>query len=356
MSSHGVISEGLIARITEAASQRDHHEADLSAEISWLHEAGALEAAMPVTLRGERGWVDDPVAVAHVMATIGRASLPLGRLYEGHVNAAQLVGLYGTTRLKDACVSKVRGGALLGVWGADGPTPVIARRDGDSFALTGRKTFCSGLGIVDLALISAQHEGGTWLLAVEASDKDRAQPSQWRVSGMRATASGGYDVSGLIVSPDFILGHVNDYYLEPYFLGGMYRMCAVQSGGLNSLVDSFIDHARQRGSSNPEILHHRVGTLLTHALLAKCVTEGLARLIAGGGDPDEIAQRAVLTREGVERCIVESLTIIDRAAGTTVHREETPLSRIVRDISFYIRQGAIDDRLISVGAKAISRM
>ena len=354
MTAATIFSAALLARVAEAAAARDSHGSDLSAEMAWLHAEGALVAALPAPLRVAPGWADDPNAVARELAALGRASLPLGRLYEGHVNAAQLIALYGSGRLKEECVARVRGGAVLGVWGADGEMPVVASRRGNGFALSGRKIFCSGLGLVDLALISARHDGHTFLVALDATDSRRADASDWKVSGMRATASGGYDFSGLAVPDDFILGRADDYYVEPYFLGGMYRMCAVQSGGLDALIGAYIAHARQRAPANPALLHYRVGSLLTQARLAGAVTQGLAALVAEGSDPAEIAQQAVLTREGVERCIVECLTIVERAAGTTVHREATALSRIARDLSFYIRQGAIDDRLVGVGAKAMA--
>ena len=350
-----IFAETLLARISEAASARDNCESNLVSEVAWLHEAGALAAALPTTLGGSAGnWADDPRRIASDLAALGRASLPLGRLFEGHVNAAQLIGVYGSARLKWECAARVRGGALLGVWGADGASPVVARPNDDGFTLSGEKTFCSGLGLVQLALVSARYDGQTWLLAVDATEESRADHSQWRVTGMRATASGGYDASGLVVRSNFILGGGDDYYAEPLFLGGMYRMCAVQAGGLEGLIAAFVEHARQRPPANPAILHYRVGSLLTQALLAEAAVRRLAERVAEGEDAEAIGGQAILTREGVERCIVECLTLIERAGGTSVHREGTTLSRWVRDISLYVRQGAIDDRLISVGAQAVA--
>ena len=353
MNARTTVSPELLARIAAAAPGRDRQGTDLGAEVGWLSAAGALVAALPATLRGAQGWADDPRLVADVMAEIGRASLPLGRLYEGHVNAAQLIALYGSARLKEECVAQVRAGALLGVWGADGEMPVEARRSEQGLTLSGGKAFCSGLGLVQLGLVSACCEGRTLLVALDVTNSARADHAQWRVSGMRATTSGGYDLSGIVVTSDFVLGEPDDYYAEPYFLGGMYRMCAVQLGGLDALISAFVQHA-QRRTKHPAILGLRVGGLLTQALLVRAVTYQLAGLIADRNNPTAVARQAILTREGVERCIVECLAIVGRAGGTSVHREGTALSRIARDLSLYIRQGAIDERLIDVGSAAVA--
>jgi hypothetical protein len=75
----------------------------------------------------------------------------------------------------------------------------------------------------------------------------------------------------------------------------------------------------------------------------------VARTIAQGAPTDEIASDAVLMREGVEHCIVAALEIIERGLGTQLHRENLAVSRLRRDLSFYIRQAAVDERLIAVG-------
>lgn len=344
----------VLAKIEAAAPLRDTFDANLAAEIGWLHAAGALVEALPESLTGAAGWSDDPLALTDLLRAVGRASLPVGRVFEGHINTAQLIGLYGSPSLRSRCVDTVRAGGLLGVWGADGAEPVQAEATGPGFRLHGAKVFCSGLGLVETALISASLDGAIHLFAVDVSDARRADHTDWRVSGMRATRSGGYDFEGVELPADARVGGPEAYFVEPYFLGGMYRMCAVQVGGLEALLDAMVVSLRRRGRASQPLSQHRVGSVAAALAAAIAVTERLARMIAAGDDPAVIAREAVLAREAVERRAVEALEIVERSVGTEAHREGTRISLARRDLSFYLRQAAVDERLIGVGAAYLS--
>ena len=344
-----------LERIREAAPARDaEDDASLTREIGWLHEAGALVGALPESLTGRPSWSDDPRAVADVLRSVGRASLPVGRLFEGHVNAAQLIGLYGECALFEHSVRRVKAGRLLGVWGADGPDPVQAAPFAEGFRLKGAKVFCSGLGVVGTAVVSAALRGEVNLFAVDVTEESRADPSQWRVSGMRATRSGGYDFNRMEVAASQRLGGPGDYYVEPYFLGGMYRICAVQAGGLEALMDALAASLRRRPRASEFMSQHRVGAVASRVSTAIAVTDQLARALVAGCEPRLMAREAVLGREAVERCAVEALEIVERAVGTEAHREATLVSLIRRDLSFYIRQAAVDERLAEVGRQFLN--
>ena len=340
----------VLMRVGAAASERDaEYGAGLGLEVAWLHEAGMLVGAMTKALSGRCGWSDDPLAVAGVLRGVGRSSLPLGRLYEGHLNAAQLVGLYAQPSLQARCAATVGRGGLLGVWGADGAAPVQAGRTPQGFRLQGAKIFCSGLGVVTVAIVSATLDGETRLFAVDVGDDDRADAADWAVSGMRATCSGGYDFEGIDLPADALMGAAGAYFVEPYFLGGMYRICAVQAGGLEALLNALVSSLRHRPRASEFLSQLRVGGVASRVSTAIAVTERVARALRDGLDPSAIAREAVLGREAVERCVVEALEIVERAVGTEAHREATAISLIRRDLSFYIRQAALDERLAGVG-------
>ena len=68
-------------------------------------------------------------------------------------------------------------------------------------------------------------------------DISRADLSDWRAHGMRASATGSYDFSGLAVSANDIIGSEGDYHREPSFSAGAWRFAAVQLGGIERLLD-----------------------------------------------------------------------------------------------------------------------
>jgi hypothetical protein len=337
-------------RIRQAAPRRDQNGDGLGEEIGWLRDLGLLAAALPETMSDVATWSEDPLAMFDLLRRIGATSMPVARLFEGHVNAAQLIGLYASPSLRQRCATAVRAGALLGVWGADGEPPLVAATSDNGFILSGSKSFCSGLGLVETALVSAWMGDHTRLFCVDVRDTSRADHAQWQVSGMRATRSGGYDFDGMVLAPDAAVGGPDAFYAEPYFLGGMYRMCAVQTGGLDELLDQVAASLRTREKAAQPLAQLRVGQIASERALAAHTTQALARRIADAAPPHEIAREAILMREGVERCIVSALAITERCLGTEVHRETTAVSRLRRDLSVYMRQAAVDERLMSVGS------
>lgn len=334
-----------LARIRAAAAQRDREGTGLDVDIGWLRELGLLAGAMP----GISGWSDDPVAICGLLRAIGAASLPVGRLIEGHINAAQLLALYAPDAVRRSCAAAVRDGALLGVWGADGAEPLVAQASASGFVLSGAKCFCSGLGLVDFALVSARDDEGTRLFLIDVRDAARADHGQWDVSGMRATLSGGYDFTGLTIMAGSEIGPANVYFQEPHFLGGMYRLCAVQVGGLDAVLDQTTCALRHRGRGEDALAQYRLGQMASYRALAAQITQGGARRVADRCSPQEVAHEAILMREGVERCVVATLEIVERSLGTTAHRETCAVSRLRRDLSLYIRQAAVDERLMMAG-------
>jgi len=342
--------DAAITAIAAAASGHDRASDSLGADIARLAAVGALVAALPAALTGAASWGDDPAALCVRLRALGRANLAVGRLYEGHVNAAQLIALYGLPSRQAATVADVARGDLLGVWGADGAEPVMGEARGDGFVLTGGKIFCSGLGVVRTALVSVGIDGGTRLFAVDVTDMARADPAAWAMSGMRATGSGDYDFSDMVLPADAALGVVGDYFVEPHFLGGMYRMCAVQVGGIEALMHALIDHLRRRGHGGDPVQQIRLGHAAAQLAMARAATDQLAKAVGDDLPATEIAMLAVLTREAVEQCATAVLGQVERAAGTTAHRHGGDLDRIRRDLGLYLRQAAVDARLTGVGA------
>src|ERR1700721_4058133 len=74
------------------AGEYDEDGAYPAADVAALHEAGLLTAVLPVECGGA-GLTG--LALSEVLRSIGSGSLPLGRLFEGHVNALALVLRYG---------------------------------------------------------------------------------------------------------------------------------------------------------------------------------------------------------------------------------------------------------------------
>ena len=77
------------------AGDYDEDGAYPAADVAALHESGLLTAVLPVKCGGAGL---SGLSLSEVLRSIGSGSLPLGRLFEGHVNALELVLRYGNHR------------------------------------------------------------------------------------------------------------------------------------------------------------------------------------------------------------------------------------------------------------------
>lgn len=338
----------LATAIASRAAAADRGEATLAPDIEDLRHAGLLSAPLCKAAGGiGLCWQADAVLPGlEVLRVLGRANLSVARVYEGHVNAVKLVMLYGTARAQAQMAQAVRAGALMGVWGANGARPVTVRAEGARWRLEGTKRFASGLGLVAFAVLSATDaEGAVRLVVVPADDPGRADPSEWRVSGMRATVSGGFDASGLVVEADAALGGPDDYHREPHFQGGVWRYAAAQLGGLEALVEAARADIAARGRlADPHQAARFARAVMACETGRLWVTAAATSVEAPGAAPAS-ATRAVLARLAVERAAVETMAEMDRALGTAGHFSGHMVERVRRDLTFYLRQAAPDEAL-----------
>ena len=108
----------LLPAIAARGTALDDDRAFPVEEVAALRDIGMLTAPLPRALGGS-GLGMEPEGAAPLckaLRLIGRASLPLGRLYEGHVNALRLVLRYGSRVQSLSAARDAREGRLFGVW------------------------------------------------------------------------------------------------------------------------------------------------------------------------------------------------------------------------------------------------
>lgn len=358
MADRALTTDELEAAIAAHAAACDAGES-LAPDLALLGAQGWRIAPLPVEAGGS-GWAHGVAGVAPLMDALrrlGRANLSVARLFEGHVNAIKLVQLYGTQQQAAEIADAVRDGAWLGVWGADGTPPVTL----DGACLSGVKAFASGLGLIERAIVSVNTPGGAQLTLAHVDDPARADPSSWRVCGMRATVSGTYRFDGLPVQ---LLGQPGDYGREPWFEGGVWRYCAAHLGGAEALRDVAVAHLRERGGlddgqADPDALR-RISRLATLCETARLWIAQAARRTEDGRDGDNgAAAYALLARAVTEDCCTEVMTVTERVLGTAGHRQGHKADRIRRDLSLFLRQADLDGKarraaaaLVGTGGRA----
>lgn len=307
-----------------------------------LIDAGLHLTFAPVASGGER--FADPVArhqaMMDVLRHVGRADLSIGRLFEGHVNALELLGWYGSDAQRRVLGRNLAAGAIYGVWASE-PPPGVALVEADGrTTLRGEKFFASGAGGITQAVVTVQPASGKGRLAlVPADDPARADLSGWRVRGMRATGSGRYSLDGLNIEPDDLIGIPGDYDREPRFTTGAWRFTAVQLGGIEALLVETRSAMRAPARDDP-VQRARFADAVAATRTAYLWVRECA-LRAASDDPDGPAF-ARMTRGVVERAALDVVEMAARITGTLSAMDGTRIDKITRDLSLYLRQGGPD--------------
>lgn len=349
-----------LRHVAARAVPLDEDGAFPSDDLAGLAAIGALVA--PFGAPGRPGLaVGAPEELAEALRIIGHASLPLGRLYEGHVNAAALIARHGTRQQQARARSHAEGGALFGVWNTEGEDGVRLVRQGRRLSLTGAKIFASGAGHIACPLITARNEQDELLMVLPKPDGTaRADLSAWQAHGMRASASGSFRFDGLVVQPEDILGGPGDYHRQPFFSAGAWRFCAVQLGGIERLVDEARGVLRARGRDGDPHQLARMGEAAIAAETARLWVEHAAALAEAddAGTPGA-GERAVayvdLARCAVERAGLEVMQLVQRSIGLSAFLRTSPVERLCRDLSTYLRQPAPDRALCGGAAYVLGR-
>jgi alkylation response protein AidB-like acyl-CoA dehydrogenase len=280
---------------------------------------------------------------------IGRGNLSLGRIFEGHVNGARLVAWYGDSTQRAGLDERLQLGETFGVWNTERPPGVRESPDGSH--LIGEKCFATGAGHIDHAIVTAWlPDGGRRMVLAEAGDPDRADPSGWRVSGMKATLSGTYDLTGLPSRADTRLGAPGDYEREPRFSGGAWRFAAVQLGGVERIVGLLRDHLMATPAGKDPVHRARFALALAQTRSAFLwVREAADRAETDTAGPAEVAF-VRMTRGVVERAGLAAIDAARRSVGTRAFFEDNPLDPACRDLELYLRQPAPDEALDKAAA------
>lgn len=291
---------------------------------------------------------DALLALLRLLHATGREDLPLGRLFEGHVDAMQIVSRYGDAAQRDALARAVAGGARLGVWNADLAGEPL-RLDG--LRLSGGKSFASGAGILSHALVTVDCDEGAGRQLI-LLDLARTPPAIdrrfWNVVGMQRSATHQVRWTEAAIQPGDVVGDPGDYVREPWFSGGALRFAAVQAGGVAALVDRTRDHlvATDR-AADP----HQAGRLATLYGLAETAA-GAVRTAATRWFADEAARLPLVAaaRAAVYEAGGRALGVAQEAVGVQALFVDHPLAATITDLSMYLRQPGPDAQRMRVGA------
>ena len=349
----------LIGRITDAAPATDDDATFPEEVFDWLADAGLLAITLP------GGDLDDQLpntgGLLQLLKRIGSGNLAVGRVYEGHVNALHLIGLYATPDQKRAWYDDAtQQHRLFSVWNTQATDGVRIHAVGNGhYVLDGSKTFCSGAGWIGRPLVTGELVGAErtgWQMGIIPTERAKVIPQDarfWQPLGMRASVSYKLDFTGVELSEDDLLGQPGDYFRQPHFSGGAIRFAAVQLGGAEALFNATRALLVSMNRTDDGFQKTRL------AEMAYLIESGNQWINAAGRKADEWRERgdeterivayANMTRTAIEEICLRVMQLAERSVGARGLMRPLPFERIHRDLTFYLRQPAPDATLADIG-------
>jgi len=342
--------------LARAGCEDDETERFPEKAIALLRQAGCLAAVLPKAWGGRcLGWrATSRTMLLEVLQAIGGVHLSAARLFEGHVNAFQLLWTYGTPAQCDALCSHVRGGGLLGVWNAPSPRGdlILTGDPSAGFRLKGSKAYASGAGYIERPLVTATHAQLGMVMVWPNNAYSTGPAAEWRMQGMRASTTRSVTFDCAIPS-DHVFGAADDYHRQPLFSGGAWRFLTAQLGAGRALLELMRATLVQRARADDPHQRARMAEGAAAIETARLWVEQASRAafdtdLAG---PTVVAQ-VNMARMVVERQLLDVLEIVQRSVGLSAFSRTSELERIARDLATYLRQPAPDSLRDAIGKHA----
>ena len=335
-------------------------------EFNQIAKAGLLVAPLSRSLGGlglgfETGNTE---ALLMLLKEMGRGNLAVGRVYEGHVNALQLIQTFGTPQQIERYAADAHDGKIFGVWNAEAADGVklIPLKDG-RYRLEGSKTFASGCGYVERPFASGALPDGSWQMCIvpmEAVDTI-VDPDWWQPSGMRATVSYKVDFTGVEIGTEDLIGKPGDYFRQPWLSGGVVRFAAVHLGGAEAIFNETRHYLQARGRTDHPSQQERLGKMAIAIESGYLWLRGAAEQVDRyapifGGYPNlpnpqapQLVAYANMVRTTIEQICMDVMQLSERSIGTLGLLPPHPMERLIRDLTLYLRQPAFDAAIANVG-------
>jgi alkylation response protein AidB-like acyl-CoA dehydrogenase len=336
------------------AREADRQAAFPTADIAALRACGALLAPLPLR-HGGLGLGTEPdgaMGLFDLLRLIGCGSMAAGRIVEGHVNALQLICLYGDDARIDRAAEDAARGHLFAIWATEAPPGV---RLGDDGVLTGRKSHGSAAGHATRALITVDHPDRSRLLLVSLPPGERTGPTREVLHGMRATRSGWIDFEFYAPREADWIGQAGDYMREPAFSAGAWRALAVMLGGIQALVGELRAQLHARGRhGNPHQAARIAQALIAQETAFLWVRK--AALLAESDDAraEDVIGYVGLARRAVENAALEAIQLAQRSLGMAALVDANPAELLMRDLATYLRQPALDEAIEEAAAHFVT--
>lgn len=288
-----------------------------------------------------------------LVRAVSRADGSVGRILDGHLSAVERL-LRSAPGVLDAAERSaiVAGRLLLGVWGADPERgegePATMREESDAIRLYGVKTFCSGAGGVQRALVVVRDAAGERRLAYVNLARGVWIDRDWyRADGLRASESHRVVFSGARVLA--LLGGDGEMLREPFFSRDAIRTSATWAGIADGVVAAATSWLRRHGADG------QLTGLAAGRMRVAVATIDRWLDYAGwrAGEDLPLAGTSIEARWAIASACREIMADAATACGSRPLAAGGALSRGRRDLDLFLLQHRLEPKLAAHGTAAI---
>jgi alkylation response protein AidB-like acyl-CoA dehydrogenase len=337
-----------------------------------LFQAGLLAPVVPVEHGGLglgplRG---DAFTLWMITKELAKADLSLARCWEGHANSLVLIDALGSHEQRERWFAGVVGrGEKWVAWSGEpqAAAPGEVRRFGTQvravpggYVVGGSKVFATSAGGAQWAVLLVNPAGpggarhGTspetlLLLACDLSDPSVAiDASWWDPIGMRATVSHLVRFHDTFIPDSQRIGEPGCYLRDGWQTAFIPHYAASFLGAAEAAYEHALDYLRAQGKGTDPYVQQRVAAMFINVETAHLWLRHVARMW-DQGCRQEAQLAGARARYLVEHLAEDTVAQAVRACGARLLMRPSPVERIYRDLSFYIRHDNADHILATAG-------
>lgn len=345
MSATGKTMQGVLGRIAARAGELDRKPRFPTENFVDLTDAGALAPSA-------HGLAHDVWLVRAVAAVDASTA----RILDGHLNGSERLALCTPDPLRSAELAQIREGhLLLGVWGADPVaaegSPAHIARTANGAVLRGVKTFCSGAGGVQRALVIAtdpENDGARRLAYLDVSSHVSIDRGWYRASGLRSSESHRVEFHNTPILA--LLGGPGELSREPYFSRDAIRTSATWAGLADCILQETVHNLDRRRTD--DVQAHALGRMrVARATIDRWLEHAVSVLDLPSGTPPQLdpAALTVECRVALSECAQLISAEAPRVCGSRPLVAAGTLDRARRDLDLFLRQHRLDPKLVGLG-------
>jgi alkylation response protein AidB-like acyl-CoA dehydrogenase len=338
-----------------------------------LYHEGLLAAVIP-SEHGGLGlgpYQRDVLTLWLMTKEVAKADLSLARCWEGHSNALVLIDGMGTGEQKQRWFrGVVEGGEIWVAWSGEpqargssetttfGTTTVKVN---GGYVVNGTKAFATSAGNAHWAILlvstagpgGARHSAGTvesqLLLACDLSDPSiSVDRSWWDPIGMRGTCSHVVRFNQTFIHDCNLIGRPGQYLIDGWQTCFIPHYAATFLGAAEAAYEFAVEYITSQSKGGDPFVQQHIAQSAINVETGSLWLCHVARMWERGRH-DEARLAGSRARHTMEHLAEETVNRCIRACGARSLNRPSPLGRIFRDLSFYIRHDNDDQILATIG-------